>query len=88
VTEINGLAPSEDPRKQINLVYLLTTHGPTCSWEVWTERARDIGVPDLGLGLEAGPEAEPEAGYSTASRRGSLAERAMRCACLGNGIGN
>ena len=28
---------------------------------------------DLGLGLEAGLEPEPEAGYSTASRRGSLA---------------
>ena len=27
----------------------------------------------LELGLEAGPEPEPEAGYSTASRRGSLA---------------
>jgi len=38
---------------------------------------RDIGVPDVGLGLEAGPEPEPDAGYSTASRRGSLAERAM-----------
>jgi len=69
VTEINGLAPSEDPHKQINSMWLLTTEGPTCSWEVWAERARDIGVPDLGLGLEA----EPEAGYSTASRRGSLA---------------
>ena len=54
-----------------------------CSWEVWAGRARDIGVPDLGLGLEAGPEPEPEAGYSTASRRGSLAERAMRRAFLG-----
>jgi len=30
-------------------------------------------VLDLELGLEAGPEPEPEAGYSTASRRGSLA---------------
>ena len=28
---------------------------------------------DLELGLEAGLEPEPEAGYSTASRRGSLA---------------
>ena len=28
-------------------------------------------MPDLALGLEAGPEPEPEAGYSTASRRGS-----------------
>jgi len=45
-------------------------------------------VLDLGLGLDAGLEPEPEAGYSTASRRGSLAERAMRCACLGNGIGD
>jgi len=45
-------------------------------------------VPDLGLGLEAGPEPEPEAGYSTASRRGSLAERAMRCSFLGSGIGD
>ena len=43
---------------------------------------------DLGLGLDAGLEPEPEAGYSTASRRGSLAERAMRCACLGNGMGD
>ena len=42
-------------------------------WEVWAGRARDIGVLDLGLGLEAGPEPKPEAGYSTASRRGSLA---------------
>ena len=73
MTEINGLAPSEDPHKQINSVWLLTTEGPTCSWEVWAERARDIGVPDLGLGLEAGPEPEPEAGYSSPSRRGSLA---------------
>jgi len=73
VTEINGLAPSEDPqKKQINLMWLLTTEGSTCSWEVWAERARDIGVPDLGLGLEAGPEPEPEAGYSSPSRRGSL----------------
>jgi len=30
-------------------------------------------VLDLSLGLKAGPEPEPEAGYSTASRRGSLA---------------
>jgi len=30
-------------------------------------------MPDLALGLEAGLEPEPEAGYSTASRRGSLA---------------
>ena len=42
-------------------------------WEVWAGRARDIGVLELGLGLEAGLEPEPEAGYSTASRRGSLA---------------
>ena len=42
-------------------------------WEVWAGRARDIGVPDLVLGLEAGLEPEPQAGYSTASRRGSLA---------------
>jgi len=57
-------------------------------WEVWAGRARDIGVLGLGLGLEAGLEPEPEAGYSTASRRGSLAERAMRCAFLGSGIGD
>ena len=57
-------------------------------WEVCAERARDIGVLDLGLGLEAGLEPEPEAGYSTASRRGSLAERAMQCAFMGNGIGD
>ena len=55
-------------------------------WEVWAGRARDIGVLDLGLGLEAEPE--PEAGYSAASRQGSLAERAMRCAFLGSGIGD
>jgi len=73
VTEINGLAPSEDPRKQINSMWLPTTQGSTCLWEVWAGRARDIGVLDLGLGLEAGPEQEPEAGYSTASWRGSLA---------------
>ena len=30
-------------------------------------------MPDLALGLEAGLEPKPEAGYSTASRRGSLA---------------
>ena len=36
-------------------------------------------MPDLELGLEAGPEPEPEAGNSTASRRGSLAEHASRC---------
>jgi len=30
-------------------------------------------VLDLELGLEAGPEPESEAGYSTASRRGFLA---------------
>jgi len=57
-------------------------------WEVWAKRARDIGVLDLELGLEAGLEPEPEAGYSSASRLGSLAERAMRCALLGNGIGD
>jgi len=57
-------------------------------WEVCAERARDIGVLDLGLGLEAGLEPEPEAGYSTASRCGSLAERAMRCAFMGNGTGD
>ena len=73
---INWLALSEDPRKQINLVQLLTTQGPTCLWEVWAGRARDIGVLDLGLGLEAGLEPKPEAGYSIASRRGSLAEYA------------
>jgi len=44
-------------------------------------------VPDLGLGLEAGPEPEPEAGNSTASRGGSLAEHASRCSFLGSGIG-
>ena len=76
-------ASSVDTRKQI---ILLTTQEPTCSWEAWTGRARDIGVLDLGLGLEAGLEPEPEAAYSTASRRGSLAERAMRCAFLGNEI--
>ena len=73
MAEINWLAPSEELRKRINLVWLLTTQGPTCSWNVWAGTARDIGVLDLGLGLEAGPEPEPEAGYSTASRRGSLA---------------
>jgi len=62
VAEINGFAPSEDRRKQINLVYLLTTQGSTCLWEFWAERAHDIGVLDLGLGLEAGLEPEPEAG--------------------------
>jgi len=62
-------ALSKDSRKHINLAWLLTM----CSWEVWAGRARDISVPDLGLGLEAGPEPEPVAGYSTASRRGSLA---------------
>jgi len=56
-------------------------------WEVWAGTARDIGVLDLGLGLEAGPEPEPEADYSAASRQDFLAERAMRCALLGNGIG-
>ena len=83
MAEISWFAPSEDLRKQINLVYLPTTQGPTCSWKVWARRARDIGVLDVGLGLEAapeaGPEPQPEVGYSTASRRGSLAERAMRC---------
>ena len=73
MAEINCLAPSEDPRKQINSMWLLTTQGPTCSWKVWAGTARDIGVFDLGLGLEAGPEAESEAGYSNTSRRGSLA---------------
>jgi len=86
VAEINGSALSEDSREHINLVWLLTTQGPTCSWEVWAGRARDISVPDLGLGLEAGPEPEPEAGNSTSSRRGSLAERAMLF--LGSGIGD
>ena len=75
MAEINWLAPSEELRKRINLVWLLTTQGPMCSWEVWAGRARDISVLDLGLGLEAGSEPEPEARYSTstASRRGSLA---------------
>jgi len=44
-------------------------------WEVWAGKARDIGVLDLEMGLEAGPEPEPEAGYSTASRRGFLARK-------------
>ena len=57
-------------------------------WEVRAGRARDIGVLDLELGLEARLEPEPEAGYGAASRRGSLAERAMRRAFLGNGIGD
>ena len=57
-------------------------------WEVWAGRARDIGVLDLGLGLEAGSEPEPEAGYSTASRRDSQPERAMRCSFLGNELGD
>ena len=56
--------------------------------EVWAGRARDVGVLGLELGLEAGPEPEPEAGYSAASRQDFLAERAMRCAFLGNGIGS
>ena len=73
MAEINGSALSEDSRKHINSIWLLTTQGPTCLWEVWARRARDISVPDVRLGLEAGPEAESEAGYSTASRRGSLA---------------
>jgi len=72
VTETNGSAPSEDSHKQINSMWLPTTQGSTCSWEVWAGRARDIGVLDLGLGLEAGLEPEPEAGYSTSPRRGSL----------------
>jgi len=57
-------------------------------WEVRAGIARDIGVLDLELGLEAGPEPEPEAGYSAASRQDFLAERAMRCAFLGSGIGD
>jgi len=57
-------------------------------WEVWAGRARDICVLDLELGLEAGLEPEPEAGYSNTSRQGSLAEHAMRCSFLGNGIGD
>ena len=59
MAEINGSALSEDSRKYINPMWLLTTQGLTCSREVWARRARDTGVPDLGLGLEAGPEAEP-----------------------------
>ena len=51
-------------------------------------RARDIGVLDLELGLEAGPEPEPEAGYSTASRRGSLARTRDAMILLGSGIGD
>jgi len=43
------------------------------SWEVRARSAGDVSVPDAGTGPEAEPEAEPEAGYSTASRRGSLA---------------
>ena len=57
-------------------------------WEVWAGGARDIGVLVLELGLEAGPEPEPEAGYSTASTQGSLAEGVMRRASLGNRIGS
>jgi len=57
-------------------------------WEVRAGRARDIGVLNLELGLEAGLEPEPEAGYGAASRQGSLTERAMRCAFLGNGTGD
>jgi len=34
VAEINWLALSEVPRKQINSMWLLTTQGPTCLWEV------------------------------------------------------
>ena len=78
MAEISWLALSEDPRKQTDKFgVLLTSQGSTCLWEVWAGRARDIGVLDLGLGLEAGPEPEPEAGYSTASRQDFLAERAM-----------
>ena len=55
--------------------------------EVRAGRARDVGVLGLELGLEAGPEPEPVSGYSAASRQDFLAERAMRCAFLGNGIG-
>jgi len=88
VAEINWLALSGDPRKQIHLVWLLTAQRPTCLWEVWAAGARDIGVLVLELGLEAGPEPEPETGYSAASRQGSLAERATRRAFLGNGIGD
>jgi len=45
-------------------------------------------VLDLGLGLEAGLEPEPEAGYSTASRQGSLARTSDAMRLFGNGIGD
>ena len=43
---------------------------------------------DLELGLEAGSEPQPEAGYSTASRRGSVARTRDAMILLGSGIGD
>jgi len=58
------------------------------SSEVWTRSACDVSVPDAGLGQRQSLRQEPEAGHSTAPRRGSLAIRAMRCCFLGSGIGD
>ena len=88
MAEINWLALSEDPRKQTDKFGVVVDIPRMCLWEVRAGRARDIGVLGLELGLEAGPEPEPEAGYSAASRQDFLAERAMRCALLGNGTGD
>ena len=56
-------------------------------WEVWAGRARDVGVLDLDLGLEAGLEPEPEAGYSAASKPGFLARTRNAMLLLGNELG-
>jgi len=48
----------------------LTTQGFTGLWEVQAGRARDIGVLDLKLGLEAG--LEPELRLDMAPPRGRV----------------
>ena len=47
VADTNGFLLSEDLRKHINSMWVLTTERPTRSW---AESACDVRVPDAGLG--------------------------------------
>ena len=84
VAETNGSAPSEDSRKH---KFAVGVDSPLRRSKEFGQEARVTSVYLMRTGPEAEPEAEPEAGHSTAPRRGSLAERAMRCSLLGSGIG-
>jgi len=83
LTDINEFAPSEDLRMH---KFAVGVDSPLRRSREFGQEARVTSVYLMRIGPEAEPGAEPEAGHSTAPRRGSLAERAMRCSLLGSGI--